>query len=94
MCQAGQYLAQNDLKCQLLANFGCFGPKSYFFGEGSKTIVSHVSENCFGTLFALFFDEKNVHFCPIFFLYLGSKVKNSYHQYTQGYNFPIGPTWK
>ena len=91
MCQAGQYLAQNDLKCQLLANYGCFGPKSYFLGKGAKLLFPTYQKTALAPRLHCFLMKKMCTFVH-FFLYLGPKVKNSYHQYTRGYNFPIGPT--
>ena len=64
---------------------------------------TNITENHLGTLFALFFAawDENVQFLPQnsdiwgqkSFFVLGSRFfVRKYHQYTQGYNFPIGTT--
>ena len=56
MDQKGRYLAQNGPICSFWAQFARFlGQNPIFFGQGSESFGTHISEKQQGTSFSMFF---------------------------------------
>ena len=75
------------------------GQTSYFFSRGTKSVGTHISENHWGhwgqkctilTQKCWYWGTKVIFVLESQFLSGGI----SPHQYTRGYNFPVGPTLK
>ena len=108
MGQKGKYLSQNDQKCQFLAGqIWPFWAKNPFFWGAKllvpsyriKSIKRRGLNGMLGTKMSnvdskLWIFGAKSPFQESFFCESRFFFKRAYHQYTQGHNYPVGPTPK